>query len=150
MDYTEIFCDNVIKAGKPICITAAGTSMWPLISEGMKAEIVPVASNLPGKGSLLLVDCNNKLVVHRYWGLADINGVTMVLTKGDTNLGFDQPIPVAKVLGQVILLKSDTEGGPVLDPNKGMLQLYGKVICSSQMLARIWARICRIVLRIKK
>ncbi len=146
MENSILLCKTTLQAGQNLCLTAAGFSMWPVITRDMKAEISPLTDDLPEKGSLLLVEGANGLVVHRLWGLTCNNGVIMVLTKGDTNIGFDEPVKVTSVLGKVSRLK-DSSGG-IRYPDRGFLWLYGKVLCTSKLAARIWAKLCRAILRL--
>ena len=148
MNYAGGLCDNAINTGKSVCLTATGKSMWPIIKEGMKAVISPLEFGLPPKGSLLLIQRADGLMVHRFWGVIYQEGVPLVLTKGDTNLAFDPPIPVSMVLGQVSLLRSIL--GDCRDPNRGFLFLLGRILCTSNFLAGIWARFCRILLKINQ
>lgn len=146
MNYASILCDNAMKEGKSVCLTATGTSMWPLISEGMRAVISPLQSGLPSKGSLLLIKRANGLMVHRFWGVVYKDGIPMVVTKGDTNLYFDSPVPVSMVLGQVSLLRDGL--GECRDLNRGWLYILGRIICFSNISACVWARFCRLLLRL--
>lgn len=141
MDFYRVFCDNTLTAGKPVCLTASGTSMWPLIRAGMKAQISPLEPGLPEIGALLLVRLESGLMVHRCWGVVDVEGTTFIKTKGDANLGFDRPVPIETILGRVSLLITDT--GSCFDPGRGLLKLYGKLLCSSSSGAWYWARACR-------
>jgi len=143
MNFMTVLCDNTIRNGKTVCLTAVGESMWPV-----KAVISPLQSELPKKGSLLLIERANGLVVHRYWGVTDQEGVPLLLTKGDTNLAFDPPVSISGVLGQVSLLKKNT--GDCRDPNHGWLYLVGRFICSSYNVAGFWARSCRVMIRLLK
>lgn len=146
MDYKTILWENTVGTGRPLCLTAVGRSMWPVITEGTKAIIMPLQSDLPQKGSLLLIERADGLIVHRYWGMTYKEGVPLVLTKGDTNLAFDPPVPISMILGHVTLLKKNT--GECRDPNHGLLYLAGRFICSSYKVAGIWARLCRLKMRL--
>lgn len=144
----QIFCDDLVDSGRNIWLTATGVSMWPLITEGMKAEIAPVGSALPKKGDLLLIKRNNGLVVHRYWGTTYREGVPLVLTKGDTNIAFDPPIPLTMVRGQLLLLKNSA--GACRNLTRGWLCILGRILVSSYPLAYVWARLCRLILKLRK
>jgi hypothetical protein len=144
VNYASILCDKAIKTGKPICLIASGRSMWPIITEGMRAVISPLQAGLPAKGSLLLIRRADGLIVHRYWGIIYKEGIPLVLTKGDTNLAFDPPVPVSMVLGQVSQLRNSL--GECRDLKRGWVCLLGRILCSSYFLASIWARFCRMLL----
>ncbi|MBU7007245.1 hypothetical protein [Phosphitispora fastidiosa] len=146
LDYPLIFCEDVIKSGKNAFMTASGVSMWPAIIAGMKAEIAPLDTELPPKGALLLVKGGNGLMVHRYWGVQYEKSVPLILTKGDTNICFDPPVPRDLVLGQVVMLKHDSYG--IRNPNRGFWLMFGRLLCSSLSVARVWAKLCRVVLRV--
>lgn len=146
MNYMTVLFDNTIRTGHAVSLTAVGRSMWPIITEGMRAVISPLKSGLPPKGALIMIIRANGLMVHRYWGMTYKEGIPMVLTKGDTNLAFDPPVPVSMVLGQVSLLKKTT--GDCRDPNRGWLCLSGRIICSSYTVAGGWARLCRLIMRL--
>lgn len=147
VNYATIFCYDTIKTGRSACLTAVGTSMWPVITKGMKAVIEPLELGSPEKGSLLLIKRPNGLMVHRYWGIIYKEGVSLVLTKGDTNLAFDPPVPVSMIIGQVVQLRNSS--GDCRNPNRGWLYIFGRVLCSSYHLARFWARLCRCVLKLR-
>ncbi len=141
MRYFELFCDNTLKTGQSVWLTATGTSMWPLITAGMKAEIKPLKSRLPQKGDLLLIRKEQGLVIHRCWEVREQEGFIEVLTKGDANLAFDQPVPLEMILGKASLLKHVIRGSWNL--NNHFWQVYGRLLCSSTFLAKFWARLCR-------
>lgn len=145
MNYQQLFCDNVIKEGSSGYLTASGYSMWPVIPDGTRAEISPLGSSFPKKGDLLLINRDGRLTVHRCWKIVCHNGNPLVITKGDTNLGFDPPTPLNQVLGRVVKLRFRVFGD--MNPNRGLLKLYSEVICLGEPLARYWARICRFLLR---
>ena len=146
MDYSQIFCEDVIKTGNTAFLTASGISMWPVIIHGMKAEIVSLDAELPKKGDLILVKGSNGLMVHRYWGICYEKSVPLILTKGDTNICFDLPVTRDMVVGQVVMLTHDTYGKR--NPNRGLWWLLGRLLCSSPFIARVWAKLCRVVLRV--
>jgi len=146
LEYSQIFCEDVIKSGKNAFMTASGVSMWPAIIAGMKAEIAPLDAELPPKGAMILVKGGNGLMVHRYWGVQYEKSVPLILTKGDTNICFDPPVTRELVLGQVVMLKHDTYG--IRNPNRGFWLLFGRLLCSSLSAARVWAKLCRVVLRV--
>ncbi len=146
MNYSQAFCEYTLKAGNTVCLTAAGFSMWPAITEGMQAEISPLNATLPEKGSLLLINRENGLMIHRCWGVSFKNGIPLVLTKGDANIAFDPPVPLDLILGQVVLLRDNKNKSK--NPNLGRHRLYSRVICASACLAGYWARCCRLVLRL--
>lgn len=148
MDYAQIYCENVVHAGQTFSITVAGFSMWPAISPGMKVKIVPLKSTWPEKGSIILFKREDGLTLHRCWGVTCVEGRTMMLTKGDNNVYFDPPVSSETIIGQVSSLKRDY--GRYHDPNRGWLHLYGQILCSSFILANIWAKVCRIVLDINR
>lgn len=147
MDYRHILCDTALNSGNTICLTAQGLSMWPVITQGMRAEIAPPEAKLPEKGTLLLTQGEGGLIVHRCWGVTSRDGNVLVLTKGDTNYCFDAPVTTDRVLGKVTLLRGPR--GVVRDPNQGLLKVYGKMLCMSVLAARIWARACRVILSIR-
>lgn len=144
MSYASVLCENAIKTGRSVCLTATGTSMWPIIRNGMQATVSPMSDSLPEKGSLLLIKRPNGLMIHRYWGVISKEGDPLILTKGDANLAFDSPVPVSLIIGHVSLLKNSS--GDLWDPNRGWLYLFGCVLCSSYNLARFWAKLCRRIL----
>lgn len=146
-NYASIFCINTIKSGQPVCLRAAGWSMWPLITPGMRAVILPLPSCWPEKGSLLLIKRATGLVVHRYWGVIYLEGNPYILAKGDTNLAFDPPVPASVVLGYVSQLI--TESGDYIDPNRDWPYRFGYSLCSYKILARFWARCCRFLMKLQ-
>ncbi|WP_418792221.1 hypothetical protein [Phosphitispora sp. TUW77] len=145
LDYSQLFCDEVIKSGKSAYLTASGTSMWPAIVSGMKAEIAPLGEELPPKGTMILVKGCNGLMVHRYWGIRYEKNIPLIITKGDTNFCFDPSVTRDLVLGRVVMLLNNKNDAR--NPNRGFWRLYGRMVCSSEVAARLWARLCRMVLK---
>lgn len=140
MEYRKTLYECLFPLQKPLALKTEGTSMWPLVTEGMEALVdVTDLERLP-IGSLVLVLNEDRLILHRYWGRTKVGMLSWVLTKGDTNGGFDSPVLPDQVLGQVVTLQ-----GPkgTVSPNRGWRYWYGRVLCSSYTLARVWAWACR-------
>lgn len=140
MQYQQAFCDQVFPLQKPVTLRAVGYSMWPAILEGTEALIEPVDPERLTEGNLVLIRLLGKLVVHRYWGRVQMGDCSWIITKGDANSGFDEPILPDQVLGQVTALQN-SQGR--IATERGWLYWYGRLICSSYWLAKLWAWLCR-------
>src|SRR4051794_6772491 len=91
-------------------IPIQGDSMWPSLRSGDLAAVEPLAEE-PRPGEVVLARFAQALVVHR---VRRCDGDTCVL-HGDNAWAEDPPLPRARVLGRVGLVR---RGGEVLAPGR--------------------------------
>lgn len=97
---------KVIKKNGYIDLPAQGNSMFPIIQ---KADICRFISCSPlhfKKGDIILFHSQNgQLIAHRFCESKLIDGIEHYFFKGDSNLGFDQPIVEEQVIGKLIFIQ---------------------------------------------
>lgn len=97
---------NVMKKHKWIDLPAQGSSMFPYIQDGDVCTFVTCSPAELQKGDTALYHTvQGKLVTHRFVKKQTINDDTFYMFKGDTNLGFDEPIRDQQVIGKLIYIK---------------------------------------------
>ncbi|KPL58254.1 signal peptidase I [Rossellomorea vietnamensis] len=97
---------NVMKKHKWIDLLAQGTSMFPYIQDGDVCTFVTCSPAELQKGDTALYHTvQGKLVTHRFVKQQTINEDTFYIFKGDTNLGFDEPVGDQQIVGKLIYIK---------------------------------------------
>ncbi|MCA1061491.1 signal peptidase I [Rossellomorea aquimaris] len=97
---------NVMKKHKWIDLPAHGISMFPYIQDGDVCTFVTCSAAELQKGDTALYHTvQGKLVTHRFVKQQTINDDTFYMFKGDTNLGFDEPIGDQQVIGKLVYIK---------------------------------------------
>lgn len=125
---------HVIKKEGWIELPSSGNSMFPIIKEG---NICRFSSCTPGaikKGDIILFyTLQGQLIAHRFYK----TDRTLYYFKGDTNLGFDEPIESRQILGRLeaIYKKSRKVLPETLIPT-----LWGKIILSFPYISSILQR----------
>ncbi len=84
---------SLLESGRPVTITAFGSSMAPAIRSGDVVELEPVSVTELRVGQVVLVDCGGRLRLHRVVSLRPL------VTRGDSSSEPDGPID--SVLGRV-------------------------------------------------
>ncbi|MBT2657103.1 hypothetical protein J7E81_18040 [Bacillus sp. ISL-18] len=83
-------------------LPASGNSMFPYIQKGNLCRFVPCKPSLLKKGDVILYYSQiGQLIAHRFVGTTTVKNQSLFLLKGDTNLGFDQPIEEHWILGKL-------------------------------------------------
>ena len=82
-----------LARGMPLTLEAEGHSMWPLIQHGDRITVEPPLP--PQLGDLVLVDLQDRLVLHRVIAITH----THITTKGDAVPHADPPIAPTAILG---------------------------------------------------
>jgi signal peptidase I len=97
---------NVMKKHKWIDLPAQGTSMFPYIQDGDVCTFVTCSpAELQRGDTALYHTVQGKLVTHRFVKQETINKYTFYMFKGDTNLGFDEPVGEQQIIGKLIYIK---------------------------------------------
>lgn len=88
---------TIQKTGS-IEIPAEGKSMYPFIYRGDLCRFILCETHLLKRGDVVLYySSGNRLVAHR---LSHVRNNTFIF-KGDTNLGYDEPVLEAQILGKL-------------------------------------------------
>lgn len=94
---------NTIRKEGAIVLPSEGNSMFPLIQQGDICRFKLFNRSKVKKGDILLFwTSHGKLVAHRLYKFEV--GKTYIC-KGDTNLGFDEPIKETRILGTLISIQ---------------------------------------------
>ena len=84
-------------------LPASGNSMFPYIQKGNLCRFVPCKASLFKRGDVILYySQTGQLIAHRFVENTTVKDQSLFLLKGDTNLGFDQPIEEHWVLGKMV------------------------------------------------
>lgn len=134
-EQTAFLLKNTIGQEGWIELPSFGKSMFPLIRQGEVCRFAPVQSSTVKKGDILLFYTDSyQLVAHRFLKKEVIDGKLVFIFKGDSNLGYDEPIPEEQILGQLtaIFKKNKTvHAGNVL------LFLWGKLLMNLPVLSLV-------------
>lgn len=80
--------------------------MLPLLRAGDQVMVTPVNRPLR-RGDLVVFAQGDQLLIHRLIGFEESNGACYLITKGD-NGASDPPVPLAQVVGIVVVLQRAT------------------------------------------
>lgn len=110
---------ELLSQGKLMRFRARGGSMSPLICDGQVVVIRPCQAEGVKFGDIILcyrldgrywnVSGGNKVkgrqVIHRFLWRKNIDGQKVLITKGDANRNYDQPVLADQVLGKVVVVE---------------------------------------------
>jgi signal peptidase I len=117
-DQSFHFFKSVIEKYGWLDLPASGNSMFPFIRQGNLCRFIHCDPLTIKKGDIILyVSPTGQLIAHRFVRTHQ----SKLLLKGDTNLGFDQPIEVERMIGKLVYV-----------------QKQRKRITQDQLIARIW------------
>lgn len=107
-------------------LPATGNSMFPYIQKGDKCRFVPCNPSSLNKGDVILfLSPSNQLIAHRLVKKMESPYIQhKFLFKGDTNLGFDQPVENFRIIGKLASVKKNH-----------------LMFTPDDVLARIWANL---------
>ncbi|MBT2642221.1 hypothetical protein J7I80_08290 [Bacillus sp. ISL-41] len=105
-------------------LPATGNSMFPYIQKGDKCRFVPCDPSALNKGDVVLfLSSSNQLIAHRFVKRTESQHIhNKFVFKGDTNLGFDQPVENCRLIGKLTYVKKKHV-----------------TFTSDDVMARIWA-----------
>jgi signal peptidase I len=110
-----------------------GDSMYPLIQKGDICEFTRCEASSIHKGDILLFwSLSGQLVVHRFYERKIISGEEVFLCKGDSNLGFDQPINRERILGKVSVIKRHKRR---IVPDNLQAMIWGRLLFTLPVLS---------------
>jgi signal peptidase I len=100
---------TLLSEGKTVRIKAHGYSMYPAIKPGSLILIEPLnQKGGPVPGEIVAVKRESGLVVHRVTKRIVKDGVTWLVTKGDSNSRSDKPVKIDQIAGRIV--KSEATG----------------------------------------
>jgi signal peptidase len=86
-----------------IDLPAQGTSMYPFIKKGDICRFISCKASNIKKGDIILYRTDSgSLVAHRFYKLKHNNQQIQYIFKGDTNLGYDEPVNQDQILGKLM------------------------------------------------
>jgi signal peptidase len=132
-DQTFTLLKQTIEKERWLELPASGNSMFPFIRQGNICRFVPLESHSLKKGDILLY-CTQEgqLIVHRFVGFKHQEERRLLLLKGDSNLGLDQPIVEERILGRLATVKKKRL---TITPDHFITAFWGKLILSSPILS---------------
>lgn len=117
---------NKVKKDGFIELPADGNSMFPLIQKGDFCRFISVNLSELTKGDILLFHSKTgQLVAHRFYHKKGSGDNQLYYLKGDTNLGFDQPIPGECIIGKLLFIQ---KGSKIVDIKNFPFTLWSGLI----------------------
>lgn len=104
--HTFTLLKKAIKKDGSLELPASGNSMFPYIQNGNLCRFVPCNPSLFKKGDVILYySQTGQLIAHRFVEKRIVKNQSLFFLKGDTNLGFDQPIEEHWILGKLVSIQ---------------------------------------------
>lgn len=101
---------TVLKKYGVIDLPAHGVSMYPLIKNGDICSFKVCNPYKLNKGDIaLFISGSGQLVAHRFYRVSRENKKQLFLFKGDTNLGYDEPITAQQVIAKLTQIKRENK-----------------------------------------
>lgn len=130
---TILFLKVAIEKDGFLELPAHGNSMFPLIKRGDVCRFVPCSPDSLMKQDIILFhNDQGQLIAHRFIGVEANNDVLHYLFKGDTNLGYDQPVTADQLIGKLTFIKKKQQEISTLDATP---QLWGKLLLTLPFLS---------------
>lgn len=104
---------DALRRYGPVRLRATGRSMLPSVEPGDVLRIEHATADRIQPGDVILYDAGGRLIAHRVVRSAVDNGVTHLITRGDSHWWTDPPIASAQLLGRVIGIRRCTMAGHV-------------------------------------
>ena len=95
-DFTRAVQETLERRGRAI-VRVQGRSMYPILRNGARVEVQPVAYDELQRGDLVVFTDGRGIVCHRLIRRSH----RLCYLKGDTNLWMDAPVVWSQVLGRV-------------------------------------------------
>ena len=100
---------RLLEEGNPIKIPANGYSMHPAIKRGDALTITPVDDpESLQDGEVVAWKREHDLVVHRLITVEKLDGRLILITRGDSTLAADHPIPYSSLAGRITDIERKT------------------------------------------
>lgn len=92
---------DLLAEGKSLKVTTNGYSMYPSIKPFTPIVVSPTTIDDLVEGAVVAIKREDRLIVHRLKRIFSDKGQLFCLTRGDSNLHDDFPIPLQDVVGIV-------------------------------------------------
>ncbi|MFJ7747146.1 signal peptidase I [Peribacillus sp. NPDC097295] len=124
---------TVLKKEGSFHLPAQGSSMYPFIKSGDICHFNECKLSQLKKGDIVLFySATKRLIAHRYYKEIQSNQQRQFLFKGDTNLGFDQPVLGDQIVGKLLYVqKRNTK----IYVSSFLAKAWGELIMSFPMLS---------------
>lgn len=125
---------ELADAGASLHIEVRGWSMYPIIRNGDKIHVSPVAIDDINVGDVVFFRSGDRLLAHRVVGHAVDSGCTSLRTRGDRFRHEDPPFGQAELIGKVVIV-SRTRGGSqrVVRLDRGPAKYVGLCVARSRV-----------------
>lgn len=139
---------EAFQKGYPLTMPVFGWSMLPFLAEGDKITIVECEGKKLRSGDIAVFK-NDGFIAHRIIRKINNKSGLIFITKGDTRLHFDKPIPENAIVGKIVKIDKhcfiiDLEGIPGRVLNIASLFLSLSQLWSAPfLLVRIIDRLLR-------
>jgi signal peptidase I len=116
-------------------LPAYGDSMFPYIQQGDLCRFTPCNPAFIRKGDVILFSSDSgQLIAHRFVQKKTIKNKQLFVFKGDTNLGFDQPVEQERILGRLVSIEKQNIK---ITSNQVSSRLWGKIILTIPALSGV-------------
>lgn len=130
----QLLSYTIAKYGS-IELPAEGNSMFPFIHKGDLCRFIPCEDSQLKKGDIVLFHTPaGQLIAHRYYQLKSINNQTHYICKGDSNIGFDDPLSKEQIIGKLIHIRKNKVQVFVTD---SQAYVWGKLILTFPVISRL-------------
>ncbi|MGA9347302.1 MAG: S24/S26 family peptidase [Anaerolineae bacterium] len=121
-DFSQL-SEQILRSGHRLRFQARGKSMRPCIEDGDIIEVEPVGLSAVRLGDVVFFHIDEGVTrAHRVVRRLDRDGVLVLLTKGDSRLGFDDIVCAEHVLGRVVAVERE---GRRIKLDSGLCRLAG-------------------------
>jgi len=132
-NHTFSLLKRTIKKDGWLELPAHGNSMFPFIQQGNLCRFIPCSPSHLKRGDVILFYSHTgQLIAHRMVSVKKIDNQLLFHLKGDTNLGFDQPIREEYILGK---LASVQKKQLKINQDHFLARVWGKLILSFPLLS---------------
>ncbi len=94
-----------LAAGRVVCLSVTTTSMAPFLQPGDRVLLSAVKSQSLQRGDIVALAVLPLPLVHRLVALSGSGSNLLLVTKGDSRVACDRPLPAAALLGRVVAVE---------------------------------------------
>ena len=136
---------SLLAEGKTIRVRADGLSMYPSLKPGSVIYIEPFKQGTePVPGEIIAWKREAGFVVHRLVGRFEKETIKYIITRGDSSIAEDEPVPESHIAGRVIRVENP-EGKPVPEdqylnkkPNYALNRFLVRIISQFYRVKRLF------------
>ncbi|NYE03876.1 signal peptidase [Bacillus niacini] len=129
---------NIVRKDGFIELPSVGYSMFPFIRKGDICRFVPCDPQTLKKGDVVLFHSESgQLIAHRFSHSNILENRRYYFFKGDTNLGFDQPVMDYHIIGKLTSIQRLNKGFSIENP---FFKRWGKLMLVMPLISGILRR----------